>query len=80
MPEVTVPVEDRPSIWKYVVVTAVGWVLVTGLVGGMAQNARSPAFSLLALAFAGVVNLTVLFASVELFVKAWFDAAVVAEG
>ncbi|MFB6146560.1 MAG: hypothetical protein ABEJ08_02625 [Halobacteriaceae archaeon] len=79
MPDIEVPDDERPAIWTYVGWTAAGFVLVAILVGGAVSGSDSATLAFDAGIVAMVVNLAILFAMVESFLAAWFDAAEVTE-
>ena len=79
MSELTVPEYKRPSPWKYVWYTAIGFAIVGSLAGLLTQNASSGVVALGAVIAAAILNLGILFLMVQSLIEEWFEAAEVYE-
>ena len=75
MAEITVPRDQRPALWKYVVLTAIGFVVVGSFSALLTQNSADAIMGLFAFAVAALLNLGILFLMVQSLIEEWFDAA-----
>jgi len=78
MPELTVPKYKRPSPWKYVWYTFIGFLIVGAFAGLLTQNA-SGVVALGAVIAAAILNLGILFLMIQSLIEEWFEAAEVHE-
>lgn len=75
MPELAVPRERRPSVGKYVVLTAVGLLLINAFVAQLLQGTQNPLFGLGLVAVAGLADIALLLVVVQSLIQEWLAAA-----
>lgn len=75
MPEVAVGNDDRPSIAKYVIFTAIGILLLNGFVAMVLQDSTNPVIALGGVFLASVGSIAIGFVMIQSLIEEWFTSA-----